>query len=271
MLALFFRKIVLLICQIANQFAIGRRALNQIIENSLGITMKIVHQGLALTFSAPNELCRYRVTSFSVKEPQTLRWIDAIPSQSIVWDIGANIGLYSIYAAKKCDALVYAFEPSIFNLEQLARNIYLNNLQDNVVIVPIAINDKGGPNYFNMSSTSWGGALSTFGHDFGQDGNALKTCFRYQTCSIRLDDITSHFGVPAPQYLKIDVDGIEHLILAGGRQVLQQVDQVLIEINDDFLLQSQVSEAILRESGLTLASKADLGNGDQFNQLWIRE
>ena len=270
MLALFFRKMILLIGQIANQFAIGRRALNQMIENSLDITIKIAHKGLALTFSAPNELCRYRATSFSVKEPQTLLWIDEIPPKSIVWDIGANIGLYSIYAAKKCGALVYAFEPSIFNLEQLARNIYLNDLQDNIVIVPIAINDKGGTDYFNMTSTSWGGALSTFGHDYGQDGNALESCFRYQTCSIRLDDITSHFGAPFPQYLKIDVDGIEHLVLAGGRQVLRQVDQVLIEINDDFVLQSQVSEAILRESGLTLASKVSLGNGNQFNQLWIR-
>lgn len=82
-----------------------------------------------MRFYVPNAQCRYRVSSFSTKEPDTLEWMDTIPPGSVIWDIGANVGLYSVYAAKSRGARVFAFEPSVFNLELLARNIFLNQLQ----------------------------------------------------------------------------------------------------------------------------------------------
>ena len=69
---------------------------------------------------------------FSQKEPETLEWIDNFDSngKTIFWDIGANIGLYSIYAATKFDSLdIFAFEPSTSNLRVLSRNISLNNFE----------------------------------------------------------------------------------------------------------------------------------------------
>jgi len=50
------------------------------------------------------------------KEPDTLMWIDKIPEHSVFWDVGANVGLYSCYAAKARNCIVFAFEPSVFNL-----------------------------------------------------------------------------------------------------------------------------------------------------------
>jgi len=73
---------------------------------------------------------------FATKEPETLEWIDRIPEKSVLWDIGANVGLYSCYAAKARGCRVFAFEPSVFNLEILARNIFLNQLTDQITIVP---------------------------------------------------------------------------------------------------------------------------------------
>ena len=135
---------------------------------------EVSHDGLILKFSVPNALNRYRVESFSTKEPETLKWIDCFPKNTVLWDIGANVGLYSIYAAKKKNCRVVAFEPSVFNLELLARNLFMNNLQDQVTIAPIALSDGLRASLMRMTTTEWGGALSTFGKEVGWDGGSIK-------------------------------------------------------------------------------------------------
>ena len=110
---------------------------------------KIRYNSEDYIFATPNELCKWRVKTFSSKEPETLAWIDSFKSESIFWDIGANVGLYSVYAAKKGHE-VYSFDPSVFNLEVLARNSNLNNLNDHIHIVPVALSDKTGFGKMNM-------------------------------------------------------------------------------------------------------------------------
>ena len=68
-------------------------------------------------FSIANPLLRLRAETFLTKEPETLEWIDRMNDDSVLWDIGANVGIYSIYAAVSKRANVIAFEPSFFNLE----------------------------------------------------------------------------------------------------------------------------------------------------------
>src|SRR5712691_8080567 len=145
-----------------NRTRVGRLLHKEVINLAMSQTCSVTHQGLVFTFAIPNPLNCFRAETFSTKEPETLEWIDAMEEESVFWDIGANVGLYSIYAAKKKSSRVYAFEPSVFNLELLARNIYLNNLSDKICLVPLAVSDRLGRNRFNMTSTEWGGALSTF-------------------------------------------------------------------------------------------------------------
>lgn len=135
--------------------------------------MVVSYRALRMTFAAPNWLNQYRVSTFATKEPETLEWIDAIPAESILWDVG-QISACIRFTLQKRNCRVFAFEPSVFNLELLARNIFLNGLQNQVTIVPIALNDKVGASLFRMSNTDWGGALSTFGQDFDQNGAPLK-------------------------------------------------------------------------------------------------
>ena len=111
------------------QTAGGRYAYQQLLQAGLHMHNTIYHGATSIVLSTPNALCQYRAKSFSTKEPETLSWLDAIPEGSVFWDVGANVGLYSIYAAKKNRVTVFAFEPSVFNLEFLARNIFLNDLQ----------------------------------------------------------------------------------------------------------------------------------------------
>ena len=229
------------------------------------------HGDVTMRFTAPNILCRYRVSTFSSKEPETLEWINNIPLGSVMWDIGANIGLYSIYAAISRGARVFAFEPSVFNLELLARNILLNKLQHQIVILPLALSSQAGPSLFRMSTTNWGGALSTFGEKYGQDGKTLASLFEYQTCGMRMDDVCAQLGLDLPRHIKIDVDGIEHLILSGGAAVLKQAESLLVEINDDFPQQAEQSSQLLKQAGLMLHRKCALNAGNQYNQWWVRK
>ena len=121
------------------------------------------HGQTELVFAVPNQLNRFRVDTFSSKEPETLEWIDSISENSILWDIGANVGLYSCYAAKCRHCRVFSFEPSVFNLELLARNIFINDLVDRVTIVPLPLSDSLNVNTLNMTSTEWGARFLLLG------------------------------------------------------------------------------------------------------------
>ena len=75
-----------------------------------------------LFFFCKNYLIKYRIDSLLSKEPDTIQWIENFRKDEIFFDIGANIGLYSCYAAKK-GIKTFSFEPSVFNLEILVKNI----------------------------------------------------------------------------------------------------------------------------------------------------
>ena len=78
------------------------------------------------------------------KEPETIQWINNFDKTKkiIFWDIGANIGLYSIYAATKFKEIeVIAFEPSTSNTRVLSRNISLNKLTNKINIFQLALSD----------------------------------------------------------------------------------------------------------------------------------
>ena len=238
-------------------------------KSAMELRSEIDHNGTKLSFVSPNDLVKYRIDTFSTKEPDTLSWIDSMESSSVLWDIGANIGLYSCYAAKK-NCKVFSFEPSIFNLELLARNIFINNLQKKIVIVPLPLSNELNINTLNMTTTIWGGALSSFGQDYGQDGKGLIKSFEFQTIGISMDQAIELLKLPKPDYLKIDVDGIEHLILKGGNTILNDVKGVLVELNDSFDIQTEYSTNILKNAGLKLQKKCNIGVSTMFNQIWAR-
>ena len=127
-----------------------------IIDDVMNRVQEVEHQGLQMRFVVPNTLNRFRVETFSTKEPETLEWLDRLPEACTLWDVGANVGLYSVYAAKKKNFRVIAFEPSVFNLELLARNLFLNDLQDKVTIAPFALSDGLGTSVMHMTTTEWG-------------------------------------------------------------------------------------------------------------------
>ena len=243
-----------------------------IIDEVYKKTYTVNHNKQTMLFSVPNHISLYRSKTFKTKEPDTLIWIEQIPKDAVLWDIGANVGIYSIYAAKNNKCSVYSFEPSVFNLELLARNINNNSLQDLITIVPLPITNRLGIQKFKMNNPIWGGALSTFGENFDQFGDPLnESKFEYSFPGLSMDEVIDTLNIEPPNYIKIDVDGIEHLILEGGSEVLKSVDSILLEVNDNFAEQSKIINKRLIAAGFSLYKKCDMGDKFFFNQWWIRE
>ena len=224
-------------------------------------TLKIGEHDFIL--SSANPRLDMRIKTYATKEPETLKWIDSFVSGSILWDVGANVGLYSLYAAKSRQCKVVAFEPSVFCLEFLARNIWLNKLQKLVSIVPNPLNDETAVNLLTLSSREWGESSNSFGTKLNQDGKTIDQSLEYQILGMTMDDALVKLGLPKPQHIKIDVDGIEPIILAGGTNLLREVESVSIEVPTYSGANAQVSD-ILQRAGLSL----DQNDG---NQIWRRK
>ena len=234
----------------------------------------IVHQNVELKLFVPDELNDWRAITFASKEPETLAWIETFENSSVFWDVGANIGLYSIYAAEKKSCKVVAIEPSIFNLEILAKNIALNKAERLVTIFPIALTNQNSQGLFSMSSDEVGGALSTFGKEYGYDGKKLDFKFQFQGIGMRMDNAVDLWGLDQPDYVKVDVDGIEHLVLEGFGEKLKKVKSLLVEVNKDFKEQAAAIEHLMIKHDFNLLTEHPLTSlniaGQTFNQIWAR-
>ena len=101
---------------------------------------------------------RRRAFKFESKEPETLNWIKGFDAGDSLLDIGANIGMYSLYAAYK-GVNVIAIEPDALNYALLNLNIKLNDYGEKIVPYCIAIHDENKFSKFNSSNYSWGALL----------------------------------------------------------------------------------------------------------------
>lgn len=139
----FFTFLIKIYLYILNLFLSNNRVSvwrNDLINSANTITRKVQIDRedvqVELNFYTPNTTNEHRIDLYSSKEPEILDWIDSYKGEGDFFDIGANIGLYSIYFSKTKPGKVFSFEPSIFNLEVLGKNIFLNKLDDKVLIIP---------------------------------------------------------------------------------------------------------------------------------------
>jgi FkbM family methyltransferase len=209
----------------------------------------------------PNQLTEWRVDSFYYKEPETLQWIDGFQKKDniIFWDIGANIGLYSIYnSLKNKNSNTICFEPSTSNLRILSRNISINNLGNNIKIFPIPLTNKENK-FLTMNENEFieGGALNTFGENFNFEGKKFTSNHKYQLFGTSINYLLKNNLLAEPDYIKIDVDGIEHLILESANKYLngKKLKSISIEINENFTKQYQEVLKILSQNKFKILHK----------------
>ena len=171
------------------------------------------------------------------KEPETVQWIETHFSKGdVVYDIGANVGTYSLVASKYFDGQikVYAFEPGFQNFYKLMDNIILNQCQESVYGLSLALSDRTGLTRFNYSNLDFGGALHALGESIDQKGNTFDPVLRQPVLAFALDDVVAQFSIEPPNHIKIDVDGLELQILQGAKRVLSQrsLKSILVEIEE---------------------------------------
>ena len=245
----------------------------EFIQNESYKKIQILNQ--KINFFIPNQLVEWRVDTFHTKEPETLDWIDTFDKSGdfIFWDIGANIGLYSIYnSLKHKKSQTISFEPSTSNLRVLSRNISINNLFDRIKIFTAPLT-KGGNKFLIMKEGEFqeGGALNSFGENFDFEGKKFSSKMNYQIYGTNINYLIDNKILDIPDYIKIDVDGIEHLILEGGNKYLsnKKIKSLSIEINENFTEQHEKVIEIMKKNDFKILHKKhseDLFKNDPYNK-----
>ena len=168
-----------------------------------------------IVFDAAEHRPHERAVTLHSKEPDTIHWInDYVKEGEVFYDVGANIGVFSLYSALKRDARVLAFEPMATNYDILNKNIYLNDLSERITAYNIACNDMTELSEIALSAYIAGYA----GHQFvsaGEIPDAQNSVFNQGVFGVSMDDLVYQFGLPAPRHVKIDVDGNEFRIVRG--------------------------------------------------------
>ena len=175
---------------------------------------------------------RSRASFFEKVEPETLRWINSFEKNDNFLDIGANVGVYSLYAASK-GINVISIEPDALNNALLNLNIRINNYGDKIVPYSIAIHDIKKFSKFNISSMIWGGAMNSFDNSLNYQGKKYNPIHSQGVFGISLDEFINNLS-SIPNHLKIDVDGNENLILKGAKKYLgnKSLKSLLIELDE---------------------------------------
>lgn len=223
-----------------------------------------------LLFACPSRFVLWRAETLLTKEPETIAWIDSFQKGETLFDIGANVGLYSLYAALRGITCV-AFEPESQNYALLNRNIYLNSFGAKITALNMAVNSTSSIGFLNLKDFLPGSALNNFGAAVDYQKNAFKPAFKQGVISVSLDDLVSRYGLEVPTHIKIDVDGIERDVIAGAMATLAnpKVKSVQIELNIALKEDLEI-KAILENSGFSCVNRHHAPRFDEgsFKQLY---
>ncbi len=176
----------------------------------------------------------------------------ALPDKRMVYDMGANVGYYSLIASVLLGRMggVIAFEPDVRNISFLRRHLSLNHI-NNVEIMEAAVSDQSGTGVFCQEPSRSMGRLSD------ESGVAVRT--------VALDDFIRESHFPKPDVMKIDVEGAEMRVLRGAERILSELQPLIFLATHSTALQ-QECRAFLSSIGYTLAAmgSASLESNDEF-------
>jgi FkbM family methyltransferase len=180
---------------------------------------------------------RWRALTFYSEEPETIKWLESFDQNDVFWDIGANVGLYSIYAALYSKCKVVAVEPEEQNYALLVENVILNQIEGLVEITNVAISSHLGIGQLWVHAVTKGGA---YNHFTFESSEADKMNHKKMSSSgavqrqigVSVDDMIGRFHFTPPTQMKIDVDGNEPDIIQGAESLLKsgQVKSILMEV-----------------------------------------
>jgi FkbM family methyltransferase len=177
-------------------------------------------------FVTPSAGLKYLFRPMTKIDPMLLRnVIELIRPNDIVWDIGANIGLFT-FAAAACaghDGRVFAFEPDTWLVQILRKSVSAQpETSSPVTIVPAAIASDPSLRQFMIASRSRASnALSGYGRSQTGGGREIQTIV-----ALSLDWLAEK--LPPPNVIKCDVEGAEIEVFSGQSRILSDIRPVII-------------------------------------------
>jgi FkbM family methyltransferase len=226
-----------------------------------------------------------RARAFATKEPDTIAWIQQyVRAGEVFYDIGANIGVFSLYAACHVapGGTVHAFEPEALNFAQLNKNIAFNHLAGIVHTHCLAVSDRQGldelyfhPGHLTSTGTdtpiSSGTALHAIGSPTDHIGRQFMPAHRQGVFCVTVDSLWQDLGLVFPTHIKIDVDGGEPKILSGAAHTLKdtRLRSLLVESSDAGFIANLTGE--LTALGFVRITPAVAPGGRVFaNAIFVR-
>ena len=195
----------------------------------------------------------WRCKTYASKEPETLDWIDSFAPGEVLFDVGANIGLYTLYAAAR-GITVHGFEPEAQNFASLAFNL-LQNRFANASCYCVALSDREGIGSLFVTSAAAGDSQ----HNLGAENPFYKRSYvgKQGSFCTTLDRLCFELGLTVPNHVKLDVDGIEPEILAGAQRLVRHPSfkSLLVEVNT-FDGKAARTLEVAQQAGLRVASSA---------------
>lgn len=222
------------------KFASLGRETATIVHIPLRSRLFVSHKDTALGFSL-----RFK----GVFEPvQTRKFIKSIKEGDTVFDIGANVGYYTVLASKLVGVKgkVYAVEPDKKNIELLKKNIELNNCL-NVEIVPIALGSENKISYFLSDRANPGESRIT--------QKVTKELVQVKT----LDKLVKEKNIKKVDVIKLDVEGGEVDVFRGAKKLVKSSKnlKIFVECNPKALGNSGEDKialiAFLKGSGFDIS------------------
>jgi FkbM family methyltransferase len=233
--------------------------------------------GTQIVMYTPSPGLIFRANSLLTKETDTIEWIRRFDDDAVFWDIGANVGVYSLYAAVSRRSLTLAFEPAPANFYALRRNIQLNCQDEHIHPYCIAFASRTKLGVVNLESEAMGAASSQFGKvgDRSRYSSSSQSTSHHSTLGFSIDDFIRQFCPPFPNHIKLDVDGIEWEILSGAKATLAdaRLRSILVELSVTETKETEYAVKILNEAGFELQSLGEtqgLGKHRAANHIFQR-
>jgi len=165
------------------------------------------------------------------EEPMLLEWIDSWSSDEVFLDVGANIGTYTLYAAKRGIRTI-ACEIDLINANLLYQNVFLNQLEEKILIFPLGVGEETTKKKLFLKAISPGDAL----HSLDEPSYLLSKPQQIKKIDVlcfKIDDLISILSIQ-PTKLKVDTDGNELQVLLGADALLDKIDEVYIELDETY-------------------------------------
>jgi FkbM family methyltransferase len=202
----------------------ARGLLNRLLKGRLIAVHRLIRprvtddvSGTRITYEPATDIGRalFFTGEFERREAEICR--EFVSRDSIIIDIGANIGLHSIYFANLApDGFVLALEPSLDTFDLLRRNV---NGKPNIALLNVAISDQGGLlEFFHASDNAYSSLMDT------KRAAIARTT---KVACMTIDDVANALQLGRVDLVKIDVEGFEHNVLKGMTNVISKFHPVI--------------------------------------------